>query len=115
MALADDTEVLESDFRAMFPDGVVLDLQTREGRRAARGLEQNLLVGLLPMAMKSLDQGAVVTLVSERWVSPIFYGGELRLICILPPEVDSDRFRRWRRTVNTWHAGSRVSDVSRAH
>jgi hypothetical protein len=114
-ALSNDTEVLESDFRAIFPDGIVVDLQKREGRRTARGLEQNLLVGLLPMAMKSLDQGAVVTSVSGHWVSPIFYGGRLRLIFILPSEVDSDRFRRWRRTVNTWHAGSRVPDVSHAH
>ena len=114
-ALSNNTEVLESDFRAIFPDGIVVDLQKREGRRVARGLEQNLLVGLLPMAMKSLDQGAVVTSVSGRWVSPIFYGGGLRLIFILPSEVDSDRFRRWRRTVNTWHAGSRLSEVSHAH
>ena len=39
----------------------------------------------------------------------------IALIFILPSEVDSDRFRRWRRTVNTWQAGSRVSDVSHAH
>jgi len=110
-----DTEALESDFRATFPDGVVVDLQKREGRLAARGLEQNLLVGLLPMAMKSLDQGAVMTSVSQRWVSPISQGGGLRLIFILPSEVDGDRFRRWRRTVNTWHAGGRVSEVSHAH
>ena len=73
------------NFSTIFPDGVVVDLADAcrtTGR--ARASTQNLLVGLLPTAMKSLDQGAVVVRCPGRWVSPIFYEGKLRLIFVLP-------------------------------
>jgi hypothetical protein len=88
-------------------------LESRRRRRAVRALDQSVVVGILPMAMKSLDEGAVVTSVSGRWVSPLFHDGRLRLIFILPAELDTDRFRRWRRTVQAWHAGGRAKEVSR--
>lgn len=109
-----DTEVLKSEFFAIFPNGIVLDLDTREGTLDVRELEQGVLAGILPTAMKSLDAGAVVTSVSGRWVSPIFHQGKLRLIFVLPPEFDSEEFRRWRRTVNTWYTTGRTLDVSHA-
>jgi acyl dehydratase len=90
-------------------------LETRAGRRAARGLHQNLQVALLPTAMKSLDQGAVVASVSNRWVTPVFYNGKLRLIFVLPAEIETDRLRGWRRIVNTWNACGDASDVSHVH
>jgi hypothetical protein len=105
-------EVLESEFDAIFPDGITVDLDSRRQRRAASDLEQSLLVGILPMAMKSLGEGAVVTSVSGRWVSPLFQGGRLRVIFILPADFDTDRFRRWRRTVQAWHAGGRAPEAS---
>jgi hypothetical protein len=114
-ALPDSPEVLKSAFFAIFPDGIVLDMDTREGTRDVRQLEQGVLAGILPTAMKSLDQGAVVTAVSGRWISPIFHQGKLRLIFVLPPEFASVLFRRWRRTVNTWHSVGRTLDVSHAH
>jgi hypothetical protein len=107
-------EDLVSEFGTIFPDGVTMDLESRRQRRAARDLEQSLLVGILPMAMKSLDEGAVVTSVSGRWVSPLFHDGRLRLIFILPADFDTDRFRRWRRTVQAWQTGSRVAEASHA-
>ena len=75
-------------------------------------MQQSVLVGLLPAAMKSIDQGTVVASVSNRWVTPIFYEGKLRLIFVLPAEFDTDRLRHWRRTVNTWHACGDAPDVS---
>jgi hypothetical protein len=110
--LSNSPDVLAAQFFAIFPDGVIVDLETRAGRWAARALQQGLLVGLLPAAMKSLDQGAVVASVSNRWVTPVFYGGKLRLIFVLPAELDTDRLRRWRRTVNTWNACGDAPDVS---
>jgi hypothetical protein len=110
--LSNSPDVLAAQFFAIFPDGVIVDLETRAGRRAARALQQGLLVGLLPAAMKSLDQGAVVVSVSNRWVTPVFYGGKLRLIFVLPSELDTDRLRRWRRIVNTWNACGDAPDVS---
>jgi hypothetical protein len=95
---------LESEFHTIFDDGIAVDLDTRHGRRALGDLEQSLVVGILPMAMKSLDQGAVVTSVSGRSISAIFHGGKLRLVFILPPEFDGTGLRRWRRTVNEWQA-----------
>jgi hypothetical protein len=112
--LSNRPDALAAEFLAIFPDGVVVDSQTRSGRRAARVLQQTLLVGLLPAAMKTLDQGAVVTLVSNRWVTPVFYDGRLRLILVLPADFDTDRLRHWRRTVNTWNACGDVPDVSHA-
>jgi hypothetical protein len=112
--LSNSPDLLAAEFLATLPDGVVVDLQTRAGRRAARALQQNLLVGLLPTATKSLDQGAVVASVSDRWITPVFYEGQLRLICVLPAELDTDRLRRWRRTVNAWNACTDAPDVSHA-
>jgi hypothetical protein len=110
--LSNSPDVLAAEFPAIFPDGVVVDLETRAGRRAARAMQQSVLVGLLPAAMKSIDQGTVVASVSNRWVTPIFYEGKLRLIFVLPAEFDTDRLRHWRRTVNTWHACGDAPDVS---
>jgi hypothetical protein len=110
--LSNSPDVLGAEFLTIFPDGVVVDVETRAGRRAARTLEHNLLVGLLPSAMKSLGQGAVTIQVSNRLVTPVFYEGKLRLILVLPAEFDTDRLRSWRRTVNTWNACTDAPDVS---
>jgi hypothetical protein len=108
-------DVLITEFLAAFPDGAIVDLQTRSGRRAARGLPQNLLAGLLPSAMKSLSQGAGVIAVSDRWATPVFYEGNLRAILVLPNEFDTDGLRSWRRTVNTWNACASSEDVGHVH
>ena len=105
-------DVLAAEFLAAFPDGAVVDLQTRAGRNAARALPHNLVVGLLPSAMKSLGQGAVTVPVSDRWATPVFFDGNLRMILVLPAEFDSDQLRHWRRTVNAWNACGDSTDVS---
>jgi hypothetical protein len=108
-------DVLVAEFLAAFPDGTVVDLQTRAGRRAARILAHNLLVTLLPSAMRSLGQGAVVVQVSDHWMTPAFYEGKLRMIFVLPADVDTNGVRRWRRSVNTWNACGSLRDVSHVH
>lgn len=95
---------LESEFRTIFPHGIAVDLASRDGRRTSRDLDQSLLVGILPMATRSLDEGSVVTSVSGASVSAIFFQGKLRLVFALPPEFASADLRRWRRTVNDWQA-----------
>jgi hypothetical protein len=108
-------DVLAAEFFVAFPDGAAVDLQTRAGRHAARALPHNLVVGLLPSAMKSLGQGDVTVPVSDRWVTPVFFEGNLRLIFVLPAEFDTDQLRRWRRTVHSWNACSDAPDVSVSH
>lgn len=105
-------DAIATEFLSIYPDGVVVDVETRAGRRAARALQHNLVVGLLPSAMKSLGQGAVTIQVSNRWVTPVFYEGKLRQILVLPAGFDTDRLRRWRRTVNAWNACTDAPDVS---
>ncbi|MFI5506694.1 hypothetical protein ACIA48_04440 [Mycobacterium sp. NPDC051804] len=101
---SDGLVALEAEFRTIFPVGTAVDLASREGRKVLGDLESSLLVGILPMAMKSLDEGAAVMPVSGRSMSAIFHEGKLRLIFILPPEFDGDDLRRWRRAVNEWQA-----------
>ena len=108
-------DVLVTEFRAAFTEGAVVDLQTRAGRRAARALAHNLVVGLLPSAMKSLGQGAAVVQVSDRWMTPVFYDGNLRVILVLPAQFETDGLRGWRRTVNTWNACASSRDLSHVH
>jgi O-antigen/teichoic acid export membrane protein len=108
-------DVLVTEFLSAFADGVVVDLQSRATRRAARALHQNLLVGLLPSAMKSLGQGTAVVAVSDRWMTPVFYQGHLRVILVLPARFDTDEMRRWRRTVSDWNACAGSRDVSHVH
>ena len=113
--LTSGPDVLVAEFLSAFPDGTTVDLRTRAGRRAAGTLPQSLLVGLLPSAMKSLGQGAVTVAVSDRWMTPVYYDGTLRLIFVLPTEFDTDTLRRWRRTVNTWNACASSPEMSHVH
>ena len=101
---SDGLAALEAEFHTIFPEGTAVDLASRAGRKTLGDMDSGLLVGILPMAMKSLDEGAVVTSVSGRSMSAIFHEGKLRLVFILPPEFDSADLRRWRRTVNEWQS-----------
>jgi hypothetical protein len=65
--------------------------------------------------MKSLGQGAVVVQVSDRWMTPVFYDGNLHVILVLPAQFETDGLRRWRRTVNTWNGCASSRDVSHVH
>ncbi|MBS1694804.1 MAG: hypothetical protein JST91_21555 [Actinobacteria bacterium] len=111
----DDPHELRAAFLDAVPDGIAFDLDTRAGTRDMRSLDHHLLVGLLPAAMKSLDNGALVIPVSGRWLSPVFYRGRLRLLFLLPADTPPAIFRHWMQIMKAWHVGSRASEgVSRA-
>lgn len=101
----------EPEFRALFPDGIVLDLQTRKGKQDMRRLNKSVLATMLPAAMRSLEDGATVVRAAERRFTPIFAGGRLRLLCVLPPEPESAQIARWLRTVRAWNVGNTPSDA----
>jgi hypothetical protein len=103
-------DALKSEFRAIFPDGIVLDLETTEGQRDMRDLDRGLLARVLPTAVRSLGEGAHVVQLSGRWVSPIFHRGKMRLIFILPPEVEPDQFQAWLSNVRAWQVGSPATE-----
>ncbi|MGD9619066.1 MAG: hypothetical protein AB7G47_03185 [Mycolicibacterium sp.] len=94
---------LISEFTALFPDGLVTDLATGGGARDLRSLDHRLLAQLLPMATRSLTDGANVVFTEGRWITPVFHEGVLRLLFVLPPDPDPDQFTTWKATLRGWH------------
>jgi hypothetical protein len=109
-ALPDDPEVLTSQFHTLFPDGIVCDLATREGQRSMRTLEKSTLSGILPMSIKSLEEGSTVVPLSGHWLTPIFHQERLRLIFVLPPESGREIISNWLGLVRAWHVGSQAME-----
>ena len=72
-----------------------------------RNLSPSVLAGVLPSAMKSLQDGSHVVWVSGRRLSPIFFEGRLRLIFLLPPDAANEQLQRWLQTVRAVDVGSR--------
>jgi hypothetical protein len=108
----EDLDDFKSTFRAIFPEGIVLDLETLEGQRDMRGLERRLVARILPTAVRSLGDGANVVQLSGRSLTPIFHRGRLRLIFVLPPDVEPDQFQGWLRTVRAWQVGTPTTEVT---
>jgi hypothetical protein len=102
--------LLQPEFLAIFPDGFVADLGTRAGARAMRGLDPDLLVALLPKAVRSLDDDALVIMVAGRWLSPIFDRNKVRMVFVLPPDPAPEHFQLWLRTLKTWRLGRRTGE-----
>lgn len=100
-----DTESLTRTFREVFPDGIILDLETLEGCEEMRRLDQGVLARTLPAALGSVEQGSVVVEASGRWLTPIYHLGTLRLIFVLPAEPDSVLVTRWRNAVRARRHG----------
>lgn len=90
-----DLESLKAAFDRLFTDGVVADLKTHEGQRDLASLDPDLLAVVLPSSIKSLQDGLGVIKVAERWLTPIFERGTLRVIFVLPTDVDHGVFRDW--------------------
>ncbi|MFC7675715.1 hypothetical protein ACFQWH_21710 [Mycolicibacterium sp. GCM10028919] len=102
--------LLQPEFLAIFPDGFVADLDTRAGARAMRDLDPDLLVALLPKAIRSLDDDALVIMVAGRWLSPIFDRNKVRMVFVLPPDPAPEHFQLWLRTLKTWRLGRRTGE-----
>lgn len=101
----DSPEVLRPEFLEIFADGFVADLETRTGTREMRNLDGDLLAMILPSAMRSLDDDALVVSVAGRWISPIFHRNRVRMIFLLPPDPADEQFQRWLRTLKAWRLG----------
>lgn len=104
-ATATMPESLPRQFLQIFPDGFEADIQTREGMLKARTLDNGLLAGVLPTAMRSLEEGAAEVRVSGRWFTPIFHHGKLRLLFVLPSTFDAALSGRWLQAVERWQVG----------
>lgn len=102
--------VLRPEFLAIFPDGFVADVQTRTGARDMRSLDPDLLVAILPIALKSLDDDALVVSVTGRWLSPIFHHNKIQMIFVLPHDPESEKFHRWLRTLKAWRLGELTAE-----
>ena len=102
---SDDTGSLKAAFRGIFPSGTVFDLETLDGARDMRELDQAVLARTVPMALASIEQGAAVIAASGRWISQVYHLGTLRVIFVLPAEHDPVLLTRWRDTVKAWRHG----------
>lgn len=100
-----DPDQLGPAFLDLFPDGVVADVNTRAGTRTMRTLDDDLVPAILPSAMRSLDDDALVVSVAGRWLTPVFHANKVRMIFLLPPHPDPEAFRRWLRTLRAWRLG----------
>jgi hypothetical protein len=98
---------LRPEFLEIFPEGFVADLETPAGQRQMRTLDPDLLATLLPSAMKSLDDDALVVQMAGRWVSPIFHHNKVRMVFLLPPDPGTEDFQQWLRTLRAWRLGAR--------
>lgn len=96
---------LAPEFLEIFPDGMAADLDTRAGAKAMRTLDDDLVPAILPAAMKSLDDDALVVSVAGRWLSPIFHENKIRMIFLLPPDPEPAKFQHWLQTLRAWRLG----------
>ena len=102
---SDDTSSLKAAFRGIFPDGICFDLETLDGARDMRELDQAVLARTVPVALTSIEQGAAVVAASGRWLTPVYHLGTLRVIFVLPADTDPVLLARWRETVKAWRHG----------
>jgi hypothetical protein len=109
-----DLAALMKEFRGLFADGVVFDTETLDGATAMRELDSEVLAGALPMSLASMEDGGDMIMVSNRWLTPMYQRGTLRILFVLPADPEPERFRIWRETVRAWNldtpAGARHHD-----
>ena len=60
-----------------------------------RALEPDVLATALQAANRALEEGVDVVALPGRSLTPVRDKGLLRLLLILPPDPDPDRFHRW--------------------
>jgi hypothetical protein len=94
-----DPEALTREFRALFDDGIVFDTEKLGGAARMRTLDPSVLAATVPAALAALENGADVVAVSDRWLTPVYRGGVLHRIHVLPGYPDPARLRQWRETV----------------
>lgn len=104
-------ESLIRSFNELFPDGVAVDVETTMGTSELRDWDRQLLAETLPAALRCLESGLVMVPAAGRWVTPIYFGGSLRLLCFLPPDPDGEQVKAWRTSVRAWQLSAVESGV----
>ncbi len=106
-----DNEALRSAFLRIFPDGVVFDTETLSGATRMRALDPEVLATALQSAVASREEGHDTIVVSDRLLTPVYLGGVLRMLLVLPPDPEPARHREWLDTVRSWNldAGNAVA------
>ena len=111
-SIADGPDALKGLFRSLFPDGVAFDLETLDGAKEMRTLDQSVLARALPAAIACIEEGASYLSLEDRWLTPVCQRGTLRLLFILPPDSDASVRKRWREAVKAWHAGWATTETA---
>lgn len=92
-------------FHSLFPNGIALDLQTLDGIRDMRGLNQTFLVAAVPAVARSVDEGSNMVVVGDRRLAPIYRHGTLRLLLVSEPDPDRARLKGLINLVRDWEVG----------
>ena len=98
-ASPDEPDSLVAVFKGLFDDGIVLDTQTLSGAEEMRTLDSAVLAGAMPAALAALEDGDCVVAVSGRLLTPLYRGGTLRKLFVLPTDADPSAMRAWREAV----------------
>lgn len=104
LPIPDSPDALKALYRKLFPDGVVFDLETLDGAKQMRTLDQSFLAKTLPTTIACIEDGNLCAALDDRWLTPICDHGTLRLLFILPPDSDASLRKRWREAVKVWHS-----------
>ena len=95
-------EALIERFRSQFGAGQFFDTATRRGAAGMRSFDASLLAQALPAAVAAARDGADLVAVGNHRLTPVCFGGTLRLLFVLPVDADRASVRRWLRTVGEW-------------
>ena len=90
-------------FRSMFVEGVVFDVATLDGAKELRGLDPALLATALPAAAASLTDGTAVVALHGHWLTPVYRGGLLCQVLVLPATTEAAELKIWTRIAKAWN------------
>ncbi|MGV0992969.1 MAG: hypothetical protein ACOYB7_12025 [Mycobacterium sp.] len=107
-----DLRALKDEFLNVFGDGIIFDAKSFDGAIEMRGLQPQVLAGILPAVIASLDEGSETVLAAGRWLTPLYRGGVLRLLFVLPADPEPRQFRSWIATLRSWNLAP--ADISTA-
>lgn len=93
---------LRAEFLELFPSGVALNIETLDGAKSMRALDQEVLAQALPTASACLEQGTTSVRLNNRWITPIFRRGTLRMLFVSPAETDAADIKRWLGKARSW-------------
>lgn len=116
-------ETLRSEFEVLFGDGllgdgilgdgllgdgVVFDAETLDGAERMRSLDRTVLSTGLQALAAAPEEGRALLTVAGRRITPIYSGGTLHLIFVLPTDPPADAVRRWLDVVAAWQGSAPV-------